>query len=436
VNHPSNSASERVPSGRRGNFITRFELLFRVATPGQLDAGFASLGSFLIQLLVLRTFDALEIGAYAFAYTGLTMAALIPANLVFAPYELKAIDYNEQTRLDLLRSSLPPGLLAASSAGLLLVLATIPAWGQIPPSFFFGLVATGWLAMVASVIQDHVRRMAHIGSRSWIAAGMSGVYLASTLIGFLVLHLGSPKSWAPFGVMLAANVLGLLFFVLARGERGELVHRLARSELREVGGWLLLGSAGIAVGGFVSMFVIEALAGLESVGHIEAARVVGRPVQVIGLGLLAVVAPRIMTAAHTRDVGAAIRWSRFFWGVLGSVAALFTVGLMWPVVANELEVLLPVAFVVPWLAVVTAPTSALAVADVPLRAELLGYRGQIAIARGSLLGAGAQVLASALAIGIGAMAGPIAAGVGGVTSLAAMGWSLRRARRPEVATSD
>jgi O-antigen/teichoic acid export membrane protein len=402
-----------------------------VATPGQLDAGFASLGSFLIQLLVLRTFDALEIGAYAFAYTGLTMAALIPANLVFAPYELKAIDYDESRRLDLLRSSLPPGFLAAGLAGLLLVIATIPAWSQIPPAFFFGLVATGWLAMVASVIQDHVRRMAHIGSRSWVAAGMSGVYLLATFIGFLVLHSLPPQSWAPFGLMLGANLLGLAFFLAARGRRGDLVHRLPRSELRQVGGWLLIGSAGIAVGGFISMFIIERLAGLDSVGHIEAARVVGRPVQVIGLGLLAVVAPRIMTAANTRDVGSAVRWSRFYWTVLASVAVVFTAVLMWPLVSDELVTLLPVAFVVPWLAVVTAPTSALAVADVPVRAELLGYRRQTGIARGSLVGAGAQVVTSALAISIGAMAGPVAAGVGGVASLIVMGWLLRRARRAE-----
>ncbi|MFN2485705.1 MAG: hypothetical protein ABR609_03685, partial [Acidimicrobiia bacterium] len=111
MNHPSKSALSRARLGLGGALVERFELLFRVATPGQLDAGFASLGSFLIQLLVLRTFDALEIGAYAFAYTGLTMAALIPANLVFAPYELKAIEYDEGSRLSLLRSSLPPGLL-------------------------------------------------------------------------------------------------------------------------------------------------------------------------------------------------------------------------------------------------------------------------------------------------------------------------------------
>jgi len=60
LNHPSKSALSRARLGLGGALIERFELLFRVATPGQLDAGFASLGSFLIQLLVLTTFDALE----------------------------------------------------------------------------------------------------------------------------------------------------------------------------------------------------------------------------------------------------------------------------------------------------------------------------------------------------------------------------------------
>jgi len=428
LNHPSKSALSRARLGLGGALIERFELLFRVATPGQLDAGFASLGSFLIQLLVLTTFDALEIGAYAFAYTGLTMAALIPANLVFAPYELKAIEYDEASRLSLLRYSLPPGLLAAGLAGFLLVAASVPAMGQIPASFFLGLVATAWLAMVASVIQDHVRRMAHIGSRSWVAAGMSGVYLVSAATGFVILNSSPPQSWAPFGVMLTANLLGLGFFVVARGARGKLEGRLPIAELRRIGGWLLIGSAGIAVGGFVSMFIIERIVGLDSVGHIEAARVVGRPVQVIGLGLLAVVAPRIMTAASSRDVATAARWSRFYWIVLGSVAGLFTVALLWPVITDELRSLLPVAFIVPLLAVVTAPTSAMAVADVPIRAELLGYRGQLSIARGSLIGAGAQALASLLAIWIGAMAGPVAAGVGGLASLLVMAWYLRKAR--------
>ncbi|MGI8514497.1 MAG: hypothetical protein ACR2NT_05030, partial [Acidimicrobiia bacterium] len=124
----------------------------------------------------------------------------------------------------------------------------------------------------------------------------------------------------------------------------------------------------------------------------------------------------------------AARWSRFYWIVLGSVAGLFTVALLWPVITDELRSLLPVAFIVPLLAVVTAPTSAMAVADVPIRAELLGYRGQLSIARGSLIGAGAQALASLLAIWIGAMAGPVSAGVGGLASLLVMAWYLRKAR--------
>jgi hypothetical protein len=73
------------------------------------------------------------------------------------------------------------------------------------------------------------------------------------------------------------------------------------------------------------------------------------------------------------------------------------------------------------------------VADVPVRAELLGFQGQVAIARGSMAGAIAQVLAALSAIAIGEMAGPVAAGVGGVASLVVMKVALNRARAHAIA---
>lgn len=406
--------------------LARAVALVRLTTPGQVDATLASLGSFFIQLLALRIFDPDELGAYALVFSGVVFAALVPTNMVFAVYQLKAVELSETIRLSLAKASSRSGLVVAFVSGIFVALSVLPASGQVSPGFALGLVATAWPAMVASSLQDHLRRSSHIANKSWLAARMSAIYLLVAAFGLWFLSEGGGDSRAPFGVMAAANFLSVIYFFLGSSSGGHGSESIPRVELARVGKWLLTGGALVPLGTYASLAIIEELSGLGDVGFIEAARIVGRPVQVIGLGLLAVVVPRITTAAVHSDFPTARRWGAFYLVVLGSAVALAAAGVATPIIRDWLERLVPVAFERPTLVFLTLCSSALAIADVPLRVQMLGHQRPYVIAYGSLIGAGVGVAVAISAIYVGANAGPLSAGMAGVASWVAMSTVRRR----------
>src|SRR5262245_61095048 len=93
---------------------------------GVLDAGLSALASFAVGIYASRTFDAGLLGGYALLFTLLFFLTLIPAQLVFTPWEVWVVSLPGEDRLRLLSYTLPVGGAIALLAALPILFW--PAW--------------------------------------------------------------------------------------------------------------------------------------------------------------------------------------------------------------------------------------------------------------------------------------------------------------------
>ena len=217
--------------------------------------------------------------------------------------------------------------------------------GEVEADTLIALAVSGSAAAFVSPIQDHLRALLHLSGKSWIAALVSSVQFGGIVAG-LVLIRTVDHAWTPFGALALANVLSTSAGLLAARFLKEKGVRPPKRELFSIGRWLLIMGLAASGASFIASALVEALAGPAALGYVEGARVVARPLQVFGMGLLAVLGPRSMEAAVSSDQHAARRLRRafaMFTLLVGLPYALFvTVQWSW----NPLVALLPDAYFV------------------------------------------------------------------------------------------
>ena len=155
--------------------------------------------------------------------------------------------------------------------------------------------------------------------------------------------------------------------------------------------------------------MIAQLASAEALGYAEAARVIGRPVLVIAMGLEAVLGPRSVEAALDHDRTRARRISTGFVAILAGAAVPYMLLVGWDWAWNPALALIPTAYVVAGLVPVQVVSEFLGGVVVPYRMELIGARKETALLAPEAVGAGLQVAVAAAAGTIGAFARPIGA---------------------------
>ena len=291
---------------------------------GVVDTALASLATFLVGLFAIRHLSPAALGAYALAFTAVSLAGIIPAQLLFAPLEVAAVSHPVSGRLRFLRATLRLALLPALAVGLLVAGWSLFAPRDVPQPVVLGLTVTGIVFAGVSPVQDHVRSMLHIAEQSWIAATVSAIHVLVVGAGiFLFLATDLPPSWCPFGVLAVANIVSLVVGVaMARGREPapESAPTSADvsppdprfSDVSRLGGWLLLVGLIPNVATFFSSALVARLAGAAMLGYAEAARIVAMPMLVLARGLSSVLGPRLMDAARRRDAVAAHRSSALF----------------------------------------------------------------------------------------------------------------------------
>jgi O-antigen/teichoic acid export membrane protein len=379
---------------------------------GVIDAGVSSLATFVIGLYATRALEPEALGGYALAFSVFVLSGFIPAQVIFTPTEIAAVDYPRKEQLPLLRASLLRGsvvsLAAAAATSTWFVLA--PA--DLPPGTVQALVITCAAATFVSPLQDHLRRMLHINRHSWRSVLVAVVQIAVAIGGVAALTVGGVEpAWIPFGALAAANVasftLGLLLsareIVAATPAVPLPLQRLLRSARS-----LLTAGLAPSIATFVVSWQISVLAGAATLGFVEAARIVGQPVAVLQLGLLNVLGPRATRAASSRDRTASRRVNRLFRRLilLAGGGWLLAVGV--PFAWNPMATLLPTAYVVPWL--VAASIAAFTVLSLSqgYRFELYGARRERQVAQAEIEGNAGRI---AIAFAAGAL-GPFVAPLG------------------------
>lgn len=385
---------------------------------GLLDAGFASLATFIVGVYAVRALEPSVLGGYALVYQAIFLFGIVPANLVFVPAEVAVVEHRVADRLRYLGRSLRLGVAPSLFAGLA-VLAWLPvAPSEVPADAVRALTITGVLTAILTSPQDHLRRMLHSGGASWLATGVSVIQLVVAGGGALSADaLGIAPEWVPFGALGVANLVSLTVGVALGTRRGD--HTAAPpsevlrfGELARGGLWLVWGGLLNPATGFVSAALVSHLASAAALGYAEAARVVAQPVWVLAVGISFVLSPRSMEAAKRRRKDQARSVSRLFLvAVLGTgLVTLAWFGPDWTL--NPLAWLLPAAYVVAGLVPVTIVAQILSSTIFPYRSELLGAGGEATYTRVELVGSAARTGVSASAVWTGPFAIPL--GIGAV----------------------
>lgn len=405
---------------------TRVRPFVSWVTAGQLDAGLASLGSFVAGLYAVRELSPMDLGAYALMFSAYVMVTQFSAQLIYTPSEVHSVGWDQARRLSGLRESTRKGAKVAVAASTGMVIAALPLVGSVSGDTVVAFVGSGLLLAMISPLQDHVRRTFHLAGQSWNAATMSAALVVATSGGIFGVGALSP-AWAPFGGLFIGNVVSLMLSRRWLHGLGPAPDVPSYRELFSRGRWLLgvgLASTGF---GYLAATLVKILAGVTALGYVEGARVVAQPINIVSLGLVAVVAPQAMEAALEKDHQRARRWRVRFLLLLSVVAVPYAllIGGSWS--ANPLVGLIPNAYAVEGLVALSLVAAFLNSASNPWRAELMAARLEGVLGRSVAV---TGFLESAVVAGTAGAAGPAALPIGhGIAAAARWMWFQLRMTR-------
>ena len=383
-----------------------------VVSAGMLDAGLASLASLAVGLFAARSLEPSVLGTYALVFTAFLLMTKIPAQLVFTPAEVIAIEQPPAQRLILLRQSLRLGLLPALGSAIGVSVWMLFAPATVLSTHALPFTITAIVSAFVSPLQDHVRRMLHIGSASWWAAGVSALHLL-----FVVLALWSftsakvPVSWVPFMALAVANLSSMLFGLAASEGRKRHDHPpivLRYRDLRRSGRWLVAVGLIPAVAGLAVAALVSRMIGSAALGYAEAARVVGQPPFVLSAGLSAVLGPRAVRAAREGQLEVARSISRTF------VALMLLTGIPYFLVVsapgwwNPLPRLIPNAYTMSGLAALTVLAYIANGIALPFQFQMLGAKRERSLTEVEAVGNLVRIGVAGAALPLGAFSVPLA----------------------------
>jgi hypothetical protein len=378
---------------------------------GVTDAALASVATFCVGFYAARVLGPATLGTYGLVFTAFVVATRFPSQLIFKPAELLAMSAAPEARLGLLRRTMILGSGPALVAGMGVALWTLVAPPMVPPDVLVALTVTAMLCALVSPIQDHVRHMLHVADASWGAAGMSGVMVGATLLAMWVFGSTNVQApWVPLGALTIGNLLSLgVGLWLARGHAPHPTDspKMDFGSLAHSGRWLLVVALLPTGAAFAAAALVVHLAGPAAMGYAEAGRVLGQPPWVLSMGLAAVLGPRSVRAVRRRDRSEARTVSRLFAGimVLTGLPYLVLVGFPWS--WSPLPGLVPNAYHVPYLLLVSVLGNMVIGMDWPYRSELIGAGRASTLARLEAMANSARISVAGLAGTLGAFAIPV-----------------------------
>lgn len=358
---------------------------------GQMDSAVSSLSGLAAAIYAARNLPPLGMGAYGMFYAMFGLVSQVSTQLIMSPAQAISVEYDPEFRLGILRKSTGLGALIGALPAALVPLGLLQLPG-VTPELGVPLAVTASMFALLSPVQDHVRSMFHIANQNWKAVSVASVQAGGVLLGILWL----PRfgiAWVPFGAMVIGNALSTLFgMILALGVS---IPQLPRfSQFWEIGKSLAITGLAAAGGTYLVATVVVQIAGAETLGLFETARVAARPLQVVGLGLIAVLSPQLMEAAMRRERAGAARVRRFYWLATALLGLVYMGLFAWPWRFNPMVWLVPNTYIVPGLAAAAILGNIAWNLALPVQAELVALRRHQQVA---VLELGAQALRSALA---------------------------------------
>lgn len=397
---------------------------------GIVDAGFASLATFVAGLIAVTLFNDVDRGIYAVFFVAFNLGAIIAYQLVYVPAEIVAVGRPLAKRLTILDDSLAIGRLPAIAGSLVIVAATITTAPIAEFSLSAGLTITAVIATYLSPTQDHLRRTLHIANRPWHAAYMSIAQFVITVGSIGAMSLADvPVAWIPFGSLAIANTLSMAFgrFLIYKDRRGAVAPgHVTFRELSLQGRWLLFQAIIPALAAFLTANIITYLASPEAMGYAEAARIVAQPIMVAASGLTSALRPRVMEAAMMRDFRVSRRVETLYAGMVLVAAALYIpiVGDTWA--WNPLRTVVPAAYEVRYLVIAAIASNALMGAQFLVVNEMMAAGRARALTILEAAATPLRLIAATSAVAIGAFALPFSYIVNGFNVLVGLIYMYRQ----------
>lgn len=387
---------------------------------GVIDAGFASLATFLAGLVAVNVLNDVDRGIYAVFFVTFTLGAILVYQLVYVPTEIEAVGRPLHLRLTIVKDSLRIGLWPSIIGAMTIVGAAVSTLPIADADLLVGLTVTGWVATLLSPTQDHLRRILHVADQSWHAAAMSVVQFVVTgaALGLMWL-LDAPIAWIPFGALAIANVVSTSFgLMLVRHDNaGAHTDKVVRfGDISHSGRWLLLTAIIPAAVAFVSANIIAYLASPEALGYAEAARIVGQPVLVLGSGLTFALRPRAMESALQRDRHRSMRVELLFVAMIIASALIYLpiAGGTWA--WNPMHRLVPAAYEIEGLVIAVILTNTVLATAFLIANEMMAAGKAKSLAVIEFVAAPMRMAAATSAAGIGAFARPVSEAVAAITT--------------------
>jgi O-antigen/teichoic acid export membrane protein len=324
-----------------------------------IDAGASSVATLVAGVAAARLLGSSELGAYALVFSALMLASQLPTQMSLTPSEARLVVVAAPERIGYLLTNLRVALPWAAVGALLTVLA---GW-LVPPDVgsdaTWALALTGGLATLFMPLQEHARRLLHMSSMHWAAAGVSIVRLVAVIVALALGWASALRlEWLPLGALAVADSFSLVVALTRRGSPGVREVKYGVRDLAGSGVWLLVGAMVAPAAAFLISFLVTRLASSADLGVAEAARVAAQPALVLAVGLSAVSRPEAMEAAVRFDRGQADRLTRQFASIIGGVSSLYLLLTLVPHAFNPVYRLVPQAFEVAGLVQVSIVAAA------------------------------------------------------------------------------
>ena len=409
----------------------------RKAVLGLVDAAASSLATFAAGVAAVRLLNGAELGAYALVFSAWLLASQVTPQLLLVPAEAKLVAVSDLQRIASLRRNL---LLSVPSAAFTAV-AMLPVWflvpAEVPDRSAAALLATGAVVAAILPLQEHGRRLFHLGRRHAYAAAVSVVRLvvavASLAGGW---KFGLKPSLLPFGALALGDIAALILAVIFSRRAGEGSAEYSWRELLESGRWLLAGASFGPGAGFVVSSLVTHLAGATELGTAEAARVAAQPILVLALGLSAVARPSSMEAAMDGEEARARRIGRGFWQGLAVMSLIYGGLTLLPARVNVLARLMPASFTVPGLVQLSVLAALVNGAVFLHRSELIAMDKSRQLSNAEAMSSAGRAGLASAAAALREWTVPLSFLVGGILRWVRLDIALRDAYRTRSGTGD
>lgn len=296
--------------------------LARKLVGGIGDSAFASLSTFTVGFVTVRTLPDEGVALFSLLLTGYIVGMILPRYVMFNHIEI-AVNKAERHVLPFLGDSVRRAAFPLVLAVVVCLLAGTPVLPHVLPSEYAFMAAGAGLSTLTGAVLLHVRSLYHvIEAHLWagIASFVNFVVVVLVLLASIGVQ-GSARFVVPFGALACGQAIALSLWPLVARSR----ERGRSADIALLGSRLLnlvpvlSGQAGV----YVQSTLVVHLLGTAASAHLEGARVAAMPVNIVTTGLAAFLMPPLVRRVGRAPDRSIIVGLVIGMGIVGALGLVF-----------------------------------------------------------------------------------------------------------------